>query len=165
MGLDMYLEREYYLYDWYKKNIKELEITNEETNNNKVYKFIIPLDKCKRIILMEHQWRKSNAINKWFVDHVQEGNDDCRRYWLSIDKLKELKETLDKVLALRYENLSTEKLEEKCKELLPTQEGFFFGNTTYSEDYFCDIIDSLNTLDRILAEENPMGEFYYSSSW
>ena len=165
MGLDMFLEREYYLYDWYKKNITEIEITDKETNINEVYKFIIPLDKCKRIILMEHQWCKSNAIHKWFVDHVQEGNDDCRRYWLSIDKLKELKDTLEKVLALKYENLTTDELEEKCAELLPTQEGFFFGNTSYTEDYFGDIMDTLNTLDRILAEENPIGEFYYSSSW
>jgi len=166
MGLDMYLEREYYLYNWYKKNVNEIEITHEKTNNsNNFYTFIIPLDRCKRIILMEHQWRKSNAIHKWFVDHVQEGNDDCGRYWVSIDKLKELKETLDKVLMLHYDNLTTEELEEKCTELLPTQAGFFFGDTTYSEDYFGDIMDTLNTLDRILAEENPIGEFYYSSSW
>ncbi len=167
MGLDMFLEREYYLFPWYKKDINEITIiTDEEAlNNNAIKTFTIPLDKCRRIILLEHQWRKSNAIHKWFVDNVQDGKDDCRRYWLSIDKLKKLKETLDKVIALRYDNLSKEKLEEKCAELLPTQEGFFFGNTTYSEDYFGDIMDTLNTLDRILAEENPIGEFYYSSSW
>ena len=43
-------------------------------------------------------------------------------------------------------------------------EGFFFGNTSYTEDYFGDAMDTLNTLDRILTENNPQGEFYYSSS-
>ena len=23
-------------------------------------------------------WRKANAIHKWFVDNVQDGNDDCK---------------------------------------------------------------------------------------
>ena len=166
MGLDMFLEREYYLYNWHEKDINEITITDKNAlNNSPVKTFTISLDKCYRIILLEHQWRKSNAIHKWFVDNVQDGSDDCGRYWVSTDKLQKLKDTLEKVLALQYENLSTEELEEKCDELLPTQAGFFFGNTSYTEDYFGDIMDTLNTLDRILAEENPQGEFYYSSSW
>ena len=35
------------------------------------------------------EWRKANAIHKWFVDHVQDGEDDCGRYPVSVDKLKD----------------------------------------------------------------------------
>lgn len=164
MGLDMYLEREYYLYSWDKLKEKEFHITRADRTKGSV-EITIPLDKVKRLILMEHQWRKSNAIHKWFVDNVQDGNDDCGRYYVSLEKIQELKETLEKVLALRYENISTEELEKKCEELLPTQAGFFFGNTNYSEDYFGDIMDTLNTLDRLLAEKDCEGTLYYSSSW
>lgn len=35
-------------------------------------------------------WRKSNMIHKWFVENVQEGDDDCGYYEVSKEKLLEL---------------------------------------------------------------------------
>ena len=65
-------------------------------------------------------------IHKWFVDHVQEGEDDCKQYYVSREQLKELLGTCKLVI----EN------HELAGELLPTQDGFFFGSTEYDDEYF-----------------------------
>ena len=36
-------------------------------------------------------WRKANAIHKWFVDNVQNGDDDCGDYEVYWEQLMELK--------------------------------------------------------------------------
>ena len=93
MGLDMFLKRRKHLgkakldikvldndYDWYK-------------NKGKNYS----LNDCTYIEQEVGYWRKANAIHKWFVDNVQEGNDNCGEYYVSTDKLKELLDTCKKV--------------------------------------------------------------------
>jgi hypothetical protein len=35
-------------------------------------------------------WRKSNQIHRWFVENVQDGNDNCQSYYVSRDHLKQL---------------------------------------------------------------------------
>jgi len=62
-------------------------------------------------------WRKANQIHKWFVDNVQSGNDNCGEYYVSQDKLKELRD------------LCQEALDNRDPNLLPPQAGFFFGGT------------------------------------
>ena len=44
-------------------------------------------------------WRKANQIHKWFVDNVQEGVDNCGEYYVSHEKLQELLDTVNNVLA------------------------------------------------------------------
>ena len=49
-------------------------------------------------------WRKANQIHKWFVDHVQNGVDDCGEYKVTeeqIDELRELCKELVKKIELR----------------------------------------------------------------
>ena len=36
-------------------------------------------------------WRKANAIHGWFVDNIQDGVDDQNEYYVSKEKLEELK--------------------------------------------------------------------------
>jgi hypothetical protein len=101
-------------------------------------------------------WRKANAIHKWFVDNVQNGVDDCGDYKVTKEQLIQLRNTCNDVL--RDVNLAP--------ELLPTQSGFFFGNTNYDEWYFNDLEDTKRILDEII-ETKPycLDELYYSSSW
>lgn len=99
-------------------------------------------------------WRKANAIHRWFVINVQDYKDDCEIYPVSKEKLKELLYTCKEVL-----NDYT-----KAKELLPTQEGFFFGSTLYDDDYFDDIIFTMNNLIKILNNKD-LKNLYYCSSW
>jgi hypothetical protein len=42
-------------------------------------------------------WRKFNALHQWFVNNVQEGHDDCRPAFVSVDTLIELEEQLEQV--------------------------------------------------------------------
>jgi len=119
------------------------------------------------------EWRKANQIHGWFVKNVQDGKDDCGRYEVEVSQLKELLETVDKVLdstrlvkgmvsnGYSYDhNLNKVHhmaeglvLEDSktARELLPTQEGFFFGGTDYDEYYWCDLECTKEQLEKILG--------------
>ena len=100
-------------------------------------------------------WRKANQIHQWFVDNVQEGVDNCATYYVSREQLEELKTICEEVL----------KHPEKAEELLPTQEGFFFGTTEYDEWYFDDIQETIEICEWCLDERKEYDYFEYHSSW
>lgn len=102
-------------------------------------------------------WRKANHIHKWFVDNVQDGNDDCKRYYVSADDLNELLELCREVKVL-YEA----KEYDKVVELLPPCDGFFFGGTKVDEYYYDDILDTIEILEKLSDDDC---DFYYQSSW
>ena len=99
-------------------------------------------------------WRKANHIHKWFVDNIQEGDDNCFSHELTRADLIELKNACLEVLENR----------DFAKDILPTQSGFFFGSTDYDEYYFEDCRRTVEEIDRILKEEN-YDWFEYQSSW
>ena len=99
-------------------------------------------------------WRKVNAVHKWFVDNVQNGEDDCDEYYVSHDQLKELLTTARQCLFNKNPNL------------LPPQEGFFFGNTDIDEWYWHGIKDTIKQLKKLVELPNfEKLSFYYQSSW
>lgn len=98
-------------------------------------------------------WRKANQIHKWFVDNVQRGEDNCAMYCVDKEDLETLKSLCEEVI----------KNPEKAHELLPTQEGFFFGTYEYDEWYFYDIQDTIEICKWCLNREFDW--FYYQSSW
>ena len=102
-------------------------------------------------------WRKANAIHKWMVENVQNGQDDCGLYEVQPDHLARLKEDVVKVLGNP----------KKADKILPTGAGFFFGSTDYDEWYMNDLHDTLKYVTEMLtlSESNPQTKFYYYSSW
>jgi len=100
-------------------------------------------------------WRKANQIHKWFVDHVQDGNDNCEEYRVTRDQLQLLLDNCKLVLINK----------EEAKTLLPRQEGFFFGSYEYDEFYWYDIQDTIEQLEKILNEYPEEWDFQYQSSW
>jgi hypothetical protein len=103
-------------------------------------------------------WRKVNHIHDWFVRNVQNGEDDCRSYYVSREQLKELLETCEKVLEARDEEVS--------RDLLPTATGFFFGSAEFDEYYYEALEETAEGLTKIL--KNPAFdkmEFNYNASW
>ena len=99
-------------------------------------------------------WRKANQIHAWFVDNVQQGNDDCGEYYVSHEKLKELLSLVNKALAERDPNL------------LQPRAGFFFGSYDIDEYYWNDLKNTKAKLERIFAlPEMSKLSFYYTSSW
>ena len=113
-------------------------------------------------------WRKANAIHKFFVDEVQEGNDNCERHWVSRETLQELLDRITTILDIK----TPVAREMKAEERLPTDiEGCFFGSKEYDDWYYKDLEDTKKTLEKVFDyEENAesgkcFDSFYYQSSW
>ena len=188
MGLDMYLIRKKYVgakYDWRKVTGKvEIEIDGK--------KLPIEFNRIEYITEDACYWRKANAIHKWFVDNVQDGNDDCGTYWVSRVQLQELldkcKQVKEKAIIKKGKIKNGQKLEngkwvdimedgeyienaDEINDILPTTDGFFFGSTDYDEYYIQDIDYTIERLEQILKEEKELdelklsSEFEYHSSW
>ena len=99
-------------------------------------------------------WRKVNSVHKWFVDNVQNGEDDCGEYYVSHSKLKELV------------NACTLAIANKDPNLLPPQSGFFFGGTDIDEWYWKDLVDTVEQLQALIDRPDfDRLSFYYQSSW
>lgn len=152
MGLDMYLYKKNYIWqgDWIKPEAKQEVIVKK---GGEVDAKIKP-ERVKYVIEEVGYWRKANQIHKWFVDSVQEGNDNCGNYYVSRDTLEEL---LNICKQIRDDH-------SKADQLLPTQSGFFYGGTEYDEWYFTDIDNTIKIIEECLEDENA-DEFEYSSSW
>lgn len=146
----------------------------------------------KHLSIFEHLgiWRKANHIHAWFVRNVQGGTDDCSYYFVTEEHFLELKETCEKVVALKpyptieedsdlfYASASTlidsgviskedyEEMEGKLEELMPTQAGFYFGGTDYNPYYFQTVEETLEIANKILENGDFDKEVYlYHSSW
>lgn len=145
MGLDMYLNARRHL--WY----------NEDSLKSQVAEAFPELGDVdvKEVVVEAGYWRKANAIHKWFVDNVQNGVDDCGTYEVSTEKIQEL-------LALVVEVLQNRK---KSSDLLPTQSGFFFGQTEYDQWYFQDLELTKKILENLLEPKWERWYFEYHSSW
>ena len=143
MGLDMYLDREIYIGNDYKEEKDQVVIDVPGVNQSKVSAII------------EHvgYWRKANAVHKWFVDNVQNGTDDCGRYYVSQENLKDLLELVNKVLNDKS----------LAGEALPSESGFFFGSTDLDEWYFEGLEDTKKIIEDALKDDNF--SYYYHSSW
>ena len=165
MGLDMYLSARKYVnkIDWSKldhnSDVDYAEATIPQWNEivnvaglshvanvNDIYGVNVSVNAA--------YWRKVNAIHKWFVDNVQNGEDDCGEYYVSHDKLRELLATCRAAYSAKDPS-----------ELMP-QGGFFFGSTDIDEWYWNDIKDTITQLDKIISMPDfERLSFYYQSSW
>lgn len=147
MGLDMYLYKKTYIGANYEHNCISgtLALKRQEEPIN------VNINKIVYIIENQAYWRKANQIHHWFVQNVQGGEDDCKPYEVSGEQLLELVELCKKVLADHS----------LAEELLPTYEGFFFGNYEYDEDYFYDLQNTVNQLSDIDSDSY----YEYDSSW
>lgn len=156
MGLDMYLTKKTYVGGNYEFNKVEGNVKLNVRGND----LPVRLDRLTYVIEDVGYWRKANQIHKWFVDNVQGGVDDCSKYTVEVEKLKELLKICKKV----------KKDHSLAEKLLPTQEGFFFGGTSYDEYYFYDIDTTINILTPLLKElkaqpETIFSYIEYQSSW
>lgn len=156
MGLDMYLTAKRYLSAFDEKD-KEIGKTiqnlfPELEGRTSVYSETASC--VSDITVRVGYWRKANAIHRWFVDNVQEGQDDCKSYGVYREELENLKSTCQEVLSDRS----------KAQELLPTTSGFFFGGTEYDEWYFNGLQNTINIIDNALSLSDDW-EFEYQSSW
>jgi hypothetical protein len=183
MGLDMYLFKKTYVKNWEHKGDDNYYIP-EFRKKNGDETFIRP-ERVTYIVEEVMYWRKANQIHKWFVDNVQDEDDNCGEYYVSRNQLAELRDLCKQVLestvliegavingytcegGVKIPIIEDGKVMENSRvaeELLPVAEGFFFGSTEYNEWYYNDIKETYETLNDLLSEEGD-GGFYYQSSW
>ena len=170
----MYLYKKMYVGNNYKEPKDQLKIEVEGVKQERV----------SEITEKVGYWRKANAIHNWFVINIQDGEDDCKEYYVTVNQLQELLDDVNKVIEAseliegeitngcnfkdgkqipNIEKGTIIKNPAMAKKLLPTTEGFFFGGTGYDEYYYNDLVDTKKILEEVLKEVN--GDFYYSSSW
>lgn len=147
MGLDMYLSAKRYIW---KSDNKD---NNVQDKLNEVMKDDLPEGmRVQEITVDAMYWRKANAIHGWFVENCQEGEDDCREYYVDREQIEELRNICKATLQGQDDG-----------ELEPT-EGFFFGSYEKDEWYYKDLQETVEGLDKVLTLPNSY-EFYYRSSW
>lgn len=122
MGLDMFLEKETSFF----QNKIELKIDGEEIESSRITKITESVG----------YWRQFYDMHKWIVKNVQNGEDDCGRYWIDEETMLEL-----------CEFLSTLK-----------------GKNKFDDDEINSTIELLTSLigDNNITE---FSAFYYNSSW
>lgn len=155
MGLDMYLKGKRYLSSYFKEGDNELagkiaDLFPELNGRSGRFDGNI----VKEVMVELGYWRKANAIHKWFVDNCQEGEDDCRAYYVGREQLEELRELCKEILADR----------KQAVHKLPPTAGFFFGSTEVDEYYFGDLEHTIQVIDQALTLPGEW-EFEYQSSW
>ena len=149
MGLDMYLTGRRYLWS-----------SNE--NDKEVADAIDKLDigtngmRVKGVECEAMYWRKANAIHGWIVENVQDGEDDCKEYEVTIEQLQELVDACKRALADR----------ENAAEILPPTSGFFFGGKELDDWYWENLQMTIDGLSKVLANPDLKDwDFFYQASW
>jgi hypothetical protein len=155
MGLDMHLSKRTYVKNWdhypEDKRFEVIVIQGGEPNED------IKTERIKYVIEDVGYWRKANQIHRWFVNNVQNGEDNCGEYYVS-------KEDLAALLEACYEAKDNP---DEAHEILPTQEGFFFGEYDYDDYYMQQIQHTIDIIEPLLKEleSDSSADIYYQSSW
>lgn len=187
MGLDMYLHASHYVSGWKHSRPEGREQYGALLEMVGLASAATPESPGATVRVTVAYWRKANAIHRWFVENVQDGEDDCGDYYVSHEQLTELRDTCQRALVLakvadgqpvhagttyrkgeepeqHFETGRAALNGERLAEILPTQSGFFFGPTDYDEYYLSDLEDTVQQIDRVLANA-PNADLYYHSSW
>jgi hypothetical protein len=151
MGLDMYLTA--------KRHISQYQEEDKALGTELMRHFpeLAADQSVQEVTVRVGYWRKANHIHKWFVDNVQDGEDNCAGYYVSREALDELRRRCQQVLDFRH----------LAVENLPTAGGFFFGNTDYDEYYFLSVEQTLKIIDAalLLLDADKGWDIEYQSSW
>lgn len=103
-------------------------------------------------------WRKANQIRKWFVDHLEDFNQDDNGGEYVISK--------ETIIQLIDDIVEVQKYPNKAQEIMPTSNGFFFGSQDYDSYYFDTLQSTLNDLFSILNNVDFQTEdVIYTECW
>lgn len=152
MGLDMNLYRKVYnleLKPSDKKTERAERIIDEGQRDGKS-RYINNTSVC--------YWRKFNALHKYMRDHFGRGGEDnCVDMSLDIEDIKTLValfEDLLKQIEVGEDGIITN--QEVCEEMLPPEDGFFFGSTALDSYYVEDIKDTIEKLNGVIEDHKKL---------
>lgn len=145
--------------------------------------FLFKIEKGKNFMDVKNPeeiayWRKCNQVHNWFIEKLNNGSDDdCEPLLVTKDILKELLETCIIVKNLFYnykfsdspdkDKVQYEKpIMDIIQELLPTKQGFFFGDCEYDSRYYSQVELTIEQIEKIL-ETFDFGNYdmYYYAWW
>ena len=111
-------------------------------------------------------WRKANAIHGWFVNELGGGVDECQQIHVTRDNLIDLRNLCFEAMSVPAGST----MEKHAEEVLPPTSGFFFGSSEIDDWYFEDLKQTIEGIDRVLANLPEEGEgwdwsLYYQASW
>lgn len=160
MGLDQWLYKKTYVQNWEHQRPEERHEISVKLGG--VLREDINPQKIAYIVEQAGYWRKFNALHGWIVDNCAEGNDECQEIHLTEDNLRELYETLTKVL----EKVKAEQPNKKeIAELMPPTSGFFFGSTEIDEHYIAQVEKTIEIIEQALICVGSDVDYYYQASW
>ena len=166
MGLDMYLTKRTYIGAEYEHR----EVAGKIDISIKGNPVNINFNRVQSIVESIGYWRKANQIHNWFVQNVQNGDDDRGEHRVSRENFESLLADINTVLNAK----DTPEEEGAIEDLLPPTSGFFFGSTEIDEWYWKDLEDTKHLIGNILTEMDEdekrqnawIGiDYYYSASW
>lgn len=120
-------------------------------------------------------FRKVNFLMSFF-----NYEDNCEYKEISKDKLEELRYACIEICRMKPVRVEVTKYtfgctvevkdysladQERCAELLPTQSGFFFGNTDYDQGYFNSVKEVLSWVDGVLDNLDDKKEVVLMYCW
>ena len=112
-------------------------------------------------------WRKVNWLHRYFTEVATNAdevdNDNLTPFFIQREDLKLLITRCAEVLSLYVfpiENEGEPAWQEAAETSLPTQSGFFFGDTGYNQWYLDDLVHTMDKVAQVLADY-PDEEFIY----
>jgi len=164
MGLDMYLTKKTYIGAEYEHR----EVAGKIDLTIKGQPVNINFNRVQTIVEKVGYWRKANQIHNWFVQNVQNGDDDHGEHSVSREQFQSLLDDINTVLKAK----DTPEEEGAIEDLLPPTSGCFFGSTEIDEWYWKDLEDTKDLIEKLLVEmdedeknEHLWVDYYYEASW
>lgn len=146
MGLDMFLNRRIYIGANYESN----NITGKIELERNGVPINIDLKKVTYINEQVIYWRNTYEILKWFIDNIQNGEEDCREYYVDPVYLKEFIDLCKiTVKQLKDGNVSHDNL------ALPSEE------EVKDDFYINELIRTIKVIEPLLGKD----DFYFDSNW
>lgn len=170
MGLDMYLYGERYISGTYggdvEKQAEALKATLDAMDllhDDGVSKDHITGFSAKVTL---GYWRKAWPIHRWFVENVQNGEDNCRDYLVQKEVLQEL---LSNCIAVLSAKDDPEIAHDTAWAYIPPSDNYeseILQNEQEEEHYYYHVQKTAVILNHLLTDKKFADYyFYYSSSW
>ena len=101
-------------------------------------------------------WRKANQIHGWFERNLTDGYiENCELYPVCLENLNCLMSDCRLVLS----DCS------KASDVLPCEEGFFFGSQVYDDYYFENLAETERMLAQVISDTTEDDELFYHAWW
>ena len=170
MGLDMYLYGERYISRNYSDDpiatsnallttLKELDLLDDDAiEKENIYGY------SAKVVVK--YWRKAWPIHRWFVENVQNGEDNCGEYRVQTDALQQLLSDCQAVLSAKDD---PDIAHDTAWAYIPPSENLeynAFEDPREAEYYYYHIERTAKVLKHLLTDKKFEDyDFYYSSSW